>query len=57
MSAPWFLNEPTTEYEYRWTAEDFEDLLADQQAYEYDQAYEDWCASPERDVWEYLKGA
>lgn len=56
MSKPWFLEDPETEYEYRWLAEDFEDVLADQQAEQEEetQAYLDWCAGPEHDVWAYL---
>lgn len=41
-------------YEFTWTAEDFEDLLADLLAFQYDSAYDEVFQAEDWDVWKYL---
>lgn len=40
--------------EFVWTAEDFEDLLADQAAEQHDKIFEEIIQSEDFDVWRYL---
>lgn len=42
--------------EFVWTAEDFENLLLDQQAEERDCAFEEIVQSQDFNVWKYLDG-
>lgn len=42
-------------YEFNWSAEDFEDLLADLMAFQQDQIYDEYFQSPDFDVWAHLE--
>jgi hypothetical protein len=42
-------------YEFTWSAEDFEDLLADLMAFQQDQIYNEYFQSPDFDVWAHLE--
>lgn len=41
--------------EFVWTAEDFEDLLADNLADQHDSSFDEYFQSPDFDVWAHLE--